>query len=402
MPSKLKKTPYISPLTNAFTLIELLLGVALTLIVVSVAGFGLVNILRNEYKTNAESEIRNNLNRATEFISDETRRAQVIAENQDDIVRPEGNRIPSDAQMTLALKLPNYRDQIIYYTTSASNPWIGPRVLHRWGPPLDRNGNYELVDRSGDPIPNGSSAQVTNANWVNSALVDMISDYRQVPDTDCDQWTRIPREIDLVNGFFVCVKPGGGRLVQLRLNSEIPLTSTTTTRDGRSTEQDKAVYSTDTKIFARSEDLAVNPNNLANSGPPFIVDRSNPDKPVVIITRPSEPIFTEPTNFCNPNPDTFPSCGVRTQRMTDPEWIPRGGLPLSVESGDSLILNIANRLGSINTIYGNTGGRQRVEIYTSGDTLPRGITTTLTNNQVLYVLTNTRNTFTFNILVTFN
>ena len=88
--------------------------------------------------------------------------------------------------------------------------------------------------------------------------------------------------------------------------------------------------------------------------------------------------------------------------MTDPEWIPRGGLPLSVESGDSLILNIANRLGSINTIYGNTGGRQRVEIYTSGDTLPRGITTTLTNNQVLYVLTNTRNTFTFNILVTFN
>jgi type II secretory pathway pseudopilin PulG len=72
MLSKLKKTPYTPPLTNAFTLIEVLLGVALALIVVSAAGFGLVNILRNEYKANAESEIRNNLNRATEFISDET------------------------------------------------------------------------------------------------------------------------------------------------------------------------------------------------------------------------------------------------------------------------------------------------------------------------------------------
>ena len=368
MPSKLKKTPYISPLTNAFTLIELLLGVALTLIVVSVAGFGLVNILRNEYKTNAESEIRNNLNRATEFISDETRRAQTIVENQSDIVRPEGNRIPSDAQMTLALKLPNYRDQIIYYTTSASNPWIGPRVLHRWGPPLDRNGNYELVDSSGDPIPNGSSAQVTNANWVNSALVDMISDYRQVPDTDCDGWTRVPSEIDLVNGFFVCVKSGDRTLVRLRLNSEIPLTSTTTTRDGRSTEQDKAVYSADTKIFARSAVASANP------GLSFIS-------------------ISEPTNppLCSPG-----ICRISGGRGDFVE-IPTISYP--VRSGDTLIITA----GRINTLYGNTS-RQRVEIFTNQDRNGQGVILypTLTNNQVMYVLTDVRRGTTFNFVVTFN
>jgi len=361
MPSKLKKTPYISPLTNAFTLIELLLGVALTLIVVSVAGFGLVNILRNEYKTNAESEIRNNLNRATGFISDETRRAQEIVENQSDIVRPEGNRIPSDAQMTLALKLPNYRDQIIYYTTSASNPWIGPRVLHRWGPPLDRNGDYELVYSSG---------RVTNANWVNSALVDMISDYRQVPDTDCDGWTRVPSEIDLVNGFFVCVNGGDRKLVRLRLNSEIPLTSTTTTRDGRSTEQDKAVYSADTKIFARSSVASANP------GPSFISisERTNPP-------------------LCSPG-----SCRISGGRG-DFVAIPTISYP--VRSGDTLIITA----GNVNTLYGNSDlSEQKVEIFTNQDRNGQGVILypTLTNNQVMYVLTDVPERKTYNFVVTFN
>jgi type II secretory pathway pseudopilin PulG len=381
MPSKLKKTPYISPLTNAFTLIELLLGVALTLIVVSVAGFGLVSILRNEYKTNAESEIRNNLNRATEFISDETRRAKEIVQNQSEIVRPSGNRIPSDAQMILALQLPNYRDgdQIIYYTTSASNPWMGPRVLHRWGPPLDRNGNYELVDSSGE---------VTNANWVNSALVDMISDYRQVPDTDCDQWTRIPSEIDLVNGFFVCVKGG---LVRLRLNSEIPLTSTTTTRDGRSTEQDKAVYSTDTKVFARSSVAAV---NTANPGLPFVVDRSNPAIPVVRPTGGGEPRISvnEPTGLC--------TTGCRISRGRE-DFVVIPTISYPVRAGDTLVITT----GRVNTVYGNSyPSDQRVEIFTNQDRNAQGVIIypTLTNNQVIYVLTDVRRGRTFNFVVTFN
>jgi hypothetical protein len=345
-----------------------------------VAGFGLVNILRNEYKANAESEIRNNLNRATEFISDETKRAEAIVDDQSEIVRPDGNRIPSDAQMILALQLPNYKDQIIYYTTSASNPWIGPRVLHRWGPPLDSNGNYELVDGSGDPIPNGSSEEVTNANWVNSALVDMMSDYGQVPDRDCNGWNRVPAEIDYVSGFFVCVN-AAKNLVRLRLTSEIPLTSTTTTRDGRNIVQDKAVYSTDTKIFVRSF-LA----NVSNEGPPFSIS-GPPDRPQLDVLRPSEPIVTEPTNQCRPG-----SCFIATPRIPDGRVVPTIHLP--VGPGD--YLNI--EAGRVNTIFGNTS-RQRVQILTNKDPLPNG--TTLTNNQVLYVLTDVRNRITYNFVITF-
>ena len=381
---KLKKTPYPPPLTNAFTLIEVLLGVALTLVVVSVAGFGLVNILRNEYKTNAESEIRNNLNRATEFISDETRRAERIVKNQSDIVRPDRNRIPSDAQMILALQLPNYKDQIIYYTTSASNPWIGPRVLHRWGPPLDSNGNYELVDGSGDRIPNGSSEEVTNANWIHSALVDMMSDYGQVPDRDCDGWNRVPAEIDYVSGFFVCVN-AAKNLVRLRLTSEIPLTSTTTTRDGRSIVQDKAVYSTDTKIFVRSYLSNVSPTN---EGPPFSIS-GPPDRPQVDVLKPGNIIVREPTGQgqCLPK-----SCVIATPRIPDGQDVPTTRLP--VGPGD--YLNI--QAGRVNTIFGNTS-RQRVQILTNKDPLPNG--TTLTNNQVLYVLTDVRNRITYNFVITF-
>lgn len=383
MLSKLKKTPYTPPLTNAFTLIEVLLGVALALIVVSAAGFGLVNILRNEYKANAESEIRNNLNRATEFISDETRRAERIVKNESDIVRPDGNRIPSDAQMILALQLPNYRDQIIYYTTSSSNPWIGPRVLHRWGPPLDGNGNYELVDGSGDPIPNGSSEEVTNANWGHSALVDMMSDYGQVPDRHCDGWTRVPEDENSVSGFFVCVNTAQN-LVRLRLTSEIPLTSTTTTRDGRSIVQDKAVYSTDTKIFVRS-DLA----NVSNGGPPFSIS-GPPNRRQVDVLRPSEIIVREPTGQCLPG-----SCFISTPRIPDGRVVPRIHFP--VGPGD--YLNI--EAGRVNTISGNNK-RQRVQILTNRDPLPNG--TNLTNNQVLYVLTSLSDgvpLVTYNFVITF-
>lgn len=383
MLSKLKKTPYIPPLTNAFTLIEVLLGAALTLIVVSVAGFGLVNILRNEYKANAESEIRNNLNRATEFISDETRRAEKIVKNHSEIVRPDS--IPSDAQMILALQLPNYKDSIIYYTTSASNPWIGPRVLHRWGPPLDSNGNYELVDGSGDPIPNGSSEEVTNANWVNSALVDMIIDYGQVPDRDCKEWTRVPAEVDLVSGFFVCVNDAGN-LVRLRLISEIPLTSTTTTRDGRSIVQDKAVYSTDTKIFVRSSlSSVVSPNN---EGLPFSIS-GPPDMPQLDVLKPGKIIVKELTNECDPG-----YCTVATPTIPDGKVVPTIHLP--VGPGD--YLNI--EAGNVNTIFGNTP-EQSVQILTNKDPLPNG--TTLTNNQVLYVLTDLRpnSQITYNFVITF-
>jgi hypothetical protein len=216
-------------------MVETLLGMTFTVVIVSIAGFGLVNIMRREYNTTTESDIRNDLDRATEFIAGEARRSQSIANNQIDIVTVS---LPTDSEAILGLTLPNYRDQIIYYTIPATNPWIAPRVLYRWGPPLDANGNYRLqID--------ATTGQVINANWVHSVLVDMLADNTHVTNRDCENgWNAIPQDSNERNGFYVCVK--GENLVHLRLTAIFP----TTTSPKKAVSQN--IYSTDLKIFARS------------------------------------------------------------------------------------------------------------------------------------------------------
>lgn len=62
-----------------FTLIELLVAMSLTTIVVGVAGFGLVAIMGANNKGEAETQRRENLNRALDFISDEVRTASMVS-----------------------------------------------------------------------------------------------------------------------------------------------------------------------------------------------------------------------------------------------------------------------------------------------------------------------------------
>ena len=217
------------------TMVETLLGMTFTVVIVSIAGFGLINIMRREYNSTTESDIRNDLDRATEFIASEARRSERIAKDQIDIVKVS---LPTAAEAILGLTLPNYRDQIIYYTIPATNPWIPPRVLYRWGPPLDVNGNY-LLERD------TTTGQVINVNWVHSVLVDMLADNTHVTNRDCDNgWKAIPTENNERDGFYVCVKEDN--LVRLRLTAIFP---TTTSRNKKVSQN---IYSTDLKIFARS------------------------------------------------------------------------------------------------------------------------------------------------------
>ncbi|MFM7794528.1 MAG: type II secretion system protein J, partial [Microcystis panniformis] len=65
-----------------FTITEVLLASAMMVIVISVAGDAVINLLRSNYRANAGTEIQNNLNRTLEFVSDEVRRAKTIADSE--------------------------------------------------------------------------------------------------------------------------------------------------------------------------------------------------------------------------------------------------------------------------------------------------------------------------------
>lgn len=122
-----------------FTLIELLVAAAISMIVISVAGFGLVTIMGANQKAEAETERRTNLNRALDFIADDARMANNISlASSYTISSPE----PSCDLTTIAtpvLKLTigtgGSANNIVYYLNNingcSSSTWIKPGVIKR-------------------------------------------------------------------------------------------------------------------------------------------------------------------------------------------------------------------------------------------------------------------------------
>jgi hypothetical protein len=369
------------------------------MVVVTAAGVGLVNMMRNEYKTSAASEIRHNLNFATEFISDEARQAKRIIKSTAGIniaSIPANEALPENAQIVLAIELPNYRDQIIYYTAPADNPWLPPRVLYRWGPDIEKDGKYVEVDAKGAPFDNTNNIKsdankVTNVNWNHSPIADMLVATVSVPDKDCDGWNRMPPEADFVDGFFVCVN-NDENLVRLRMASEVVLTS------HAGGKPEKEIYSTDTKIFARPGGENVG----ESTGSPYKISpttagqplRTFCDQPTCKVTvnetklppssDPNKAVPTECKNYCFVN---MPSS------IRDAYNISAYNMP--AKKGDYVQI-IAP---SVFTDRGNTK-RQTVEVLTNADSLPVGIT--LADNQVLYILTSLTHNKSYNFIVTFN
>ena len=178
---------------SGFTLVELLIGSFIGVLVIGAAGFGLMNLLRNNRSATAQIEQRNDINRAVEFISDEIKRADTIEVNPSDNLT--GVTIPSNGSArdaVLALNIPGIpgnaaNTPIVYFLSSPADDdiWQGPKVIYRYGPPLDRDGNF------------------TNGAWTLEALVDGISDESVTANCDAG-WTATPSS---PLGFYACVNP---------------------------------------------------------------------------------------------------------------------------------------------------------------------------------------------------
>lgn len=228
---------------NGFTLVELLISSVIGVLVIGAAGYGLMNLLRNSRSSTAQIQQRNDLNRAIEFVSDEMKRAETIEVDPSDNLT--GVTIPTNgtaADAVLALNIPGIPDNtddtpIVYFLSSPPDDdiWQGPKVIYRYGPPLDEDGNF------------------TNGAWDLEPLVDGISDDDVTASCDTG-WTATPTS---PKGFYACIQPtvediNVGETAQLFAIGD---TGNSYGKDPRDT------YQASTKVFARAEEEELEGSN---------------------------------------------------------------------------------------------------------------------------------------------
>ena len=189
-------------LSAGFTLIELLIAASLTTVVVGAAGFGLVSILGTNKTANAQIQKRKETDRALKFISDEIRHARQIEDalTADLVTLAPNFDLPSGAQPVLGLAIPKVPERVIYYIAPppANSVWLGPRVIYRWGPHFNIQGEY--TDANNPPA------------WEREPLVDLIDDTAVTPNCQTG-WSPIPSSG--ASGFFACVDNATGKIAQL-------------------------------------------------------------------------------------------------------------------------------------------------------------------------------------------
>lgn len=188
---------------SGFTLIELISGLIMSVIVVGILGFGVVQILRLTREEGSQAQARSETTRAMEFITDEIRRASEI---DNDAANANGFNV-ADSKVVLALNIPEINgdsdpdgdtelfgvdddtttsERIVYYLKSTDlDPWEGPQVLYRWGPPLDADGNY------------------TDGDWASEALIDKI-DNTTVSSGICGTGQTLTPATS-PSGFYACI-----------------------------------------------------------------------------------------------------------------------------------------------------------------------------------------------------
>jgi hypothetical protein len=194
-----------SSLEGGFTMTDLMVAAAVTTVVVSTAGIGVATMVDASNTSTAKSERRVEMNRGLDFITTEIRRAENITKDVATAATP-ANFSPSSDQIdtstiekVLMIKIAELDSPIIYYSAKPlGGKWTGPKVIYRWGPQFDENGNYYQITGS--------------ANWKHDALIDKIgtpssntsigSGAGACPDST---WTRNGTSKD----FYSCVDPNG-------------------------------------------------------------------------------------------------------------------------------------------------------------------------------------------------
>lgn len=139
-----KNTVSIRVRSTGFTLSELLIASFIVSLVIALAGFGLVQVLKANEKNSVEAERQTELNRALKFMVDDIRTAQSVTVSN----------IPTRSNYQGVFKLTKVENgtqkEFAYYTApkSASSIWRGPRTVYRQQivPVISGPSTFALVD----------------------------------------------------------------------------------------------------------------------------------------------------------------------------------------------------------------------------------------------------------------
>jgi prepilin-type N-terminal cleavage/methylation domain-containing protein len=200
--------------TAGLTLVELLIAIALSSVVVSAAGFGLVTMMESNKDLETKTVRRIELNRAIEYISEDIRMANRIE------AIPVGSTLPSGATGIFMLTLPDDNPDdtvltptnIVYFIKASTTTWLPPYTIYR--AKNDYSGGVSIVDLTATGV---------------SELVDAIAAPTASP--TCSSGT-----LAGANGFYACIGSDNrtvdlylyGKLIQ---SSEIlPVNSKVVTR----------------------------------------------------------------------------------------------------------------------------------------------------------------------------
>lgn len=180
-----------------FSISELLLSIAISGVTLLLGGNAISSIVTRSTTVNAQNNLRDELNRASEFIASEIRHANSIVRDPSlsaeipSEFSPESNAGGTQVQPVLMLKAEDINStSIVYYLASPhGDVWDGPKVLYRWGPDYDLDGTYQNIN---DPN-----------QWTYEPLMDQVEDSATMPTCSVD-WSGAGGP-----GFYACVHLSG-------------------------------------------------------------------------------------------------------------------------------------------------------------------------------------------------
>lgn len=331
--------PKKSKVSKGFTLTELLIGASLTLIVIGAAGFGLYQTTRSSKTGNNQAERRSEVARAYEFISDEMRKAKTIEPNQSVTLataKTNATGFTDSGDVVLALDLPNVDNdgntattaRVVYYVKDkpSGSVWKGPKILYRWGPPINDSGEY------------------TSGAWESKPLIDQL-DNNNISPSCPSGWTT-----SNAPGFAACIDPKG-KVAQIYFNGQM------LNADGST----NTTYSSNTKTAARTNDkttISLTSFNTRNFGLGGAFQCQSPVSGTTPSMNTQLDFYTNPVDSTPVSTETIKSGGASNGEVgytnkikvtSTPTGCTQSTAPLPPQSVDPVIVDIKFNTPATNT-----------------------------------------------------